>query len=261
VGNAAAGQLQLDIYGELMDAVYLSNKHGEPISHDLWRRLTEIVDWVCGHWCLPDEGIWEVRGPRREFLYSRLLSWVAVDRGIRLAERRSFPYPFARWRQTRDAIYHDLHQHFWDPTRAAFVQAKGGRALDASALLMPMLKFISPTDPRFLSTLQAIEADLVEDAHVFRYRTGDAADDGLEGGEGAFTTCSFWYAEALARAGDVQKARFVFEKMLGYANHLGLYAEELGLHGEHLGNYPQAFTHLALISAAVNLDRALGSAP
>jgi GH15 family glucan-1,4-alpha-glucosidase len=260
IGNDAAGQLQLDIYGELMDAVYLSNKFGEPISHDLWNRLTGIVDWVCRNWCLPDEGIWEVRGPRREFLYSRLLSWVAVDRGIRLADRRSLPYPLARWREARDAIYHDIHRHFWDPARKSFVQAKDGRALDASALLMPMLKFISPTDPRFLSTLRAIEADLVEDAHVFRYRVGEAAADGVDGDEGAFTTCSFWYAEALARAGDVQKARFVFEKMLGYANHVGLYAEELGLHGEHLGNYPQAFTHLALISAAFAIDRKLSDA-
>ena len=187
-------------------------------------------------------------------------AWVAIDRGIRLAERRSFPYPFALWRSTRDAIYHDIHRHFWDPRRQAFVQAKGGHALDASALLMPMLKFISPTDARFLSTLRAIEADLVEDAHVFRYRIGEAASDGLEAGEGAFTTCSFWYAEALARAGDVQQARFVFEKMLGYANHVGLYAEELGLHGEHLGNHPQAFTHLALISAAFTIDRKLSDA-
>jgi GH15 family glucan-1,4-alpha-glucosidase len=152
------------------------------------------------------------------------------------------------------------HKDFWDPKRETFVQAKGGQAVDASTLLMPMLKFISPTDPRFLSTLQAIEADLVEDAHVFRYRVGEGVTDGLEGGEGAFTTCSFWYAEALARAGDVQKARFVFEKMLGYANHVGLFAEETGLHGEHLGNYPQAFTHLALISAAFAIDRKLSDA-
>jgi GH15 family glucan-1,4-alpha-glucosidase len=260
VGNGAAHQLQLDIYGELMDAVYLSNKYGESISHDLWQRLIRIIDWVCEHWQLPDAGIWEVRGPAREFLYSRLLSWVALDRGIRLAERRSFPYPSTRWRQARDAIYHEIHQHFWDPNREAFVQAKGSRALDASALLLPMLKFLSPTDPRFISTLRAIEADLVEDSLVFRYRIGQAAPDGLDGGEGTFTACSFWYAEALARTGDVQKARFVFEKTLGYANHLGLYAEELGAHGEHLGNYPQAFTHLALISAAFAIDRKLSDA-
>jgi GH15 family glucan-1,4-alpha-glucosidase len=257
IGNGAYDQLQLDIYGELMDSVYLYNKYGEPISHDLWRNLVRLVDWVTEHWQLPDEGVWEVRGGRQEFVYSRLLCWVAVDRGIRLADRRSFPYPFERWRATRDAIYEDIHTNFWDPDRQAFVQHKGTTTLDACTLLMPMVKFISPTDPRWLSTLQAIDEDLVEDSLVFRYRVGTAAADGLLGEEGTFNMCSFWYAEVLARSGDVQKARLVFEKMLGYANHLGLYAEELGPHGEHLGNFPQAFTHLGLISAAYAIDRKL----
>jgi GH15 family glucan-1,4-alpha-glucosidase len=257
IGNGAYDQLQLDIYGELMDSVYLYNKYGEPISHDLWRNLVRLVDWVTEHWQLPDEGVWEVRSGRQEFVYSRLLCWVAVDRGIRLADRRSFPYPFERWRSTRDAIYEDIHTNFWDPDRQAFVQHKGANTLDACTLLMPMVKFISPTDPRWLSTLQAIDEDLVEDSLVFRYRVGPAAADGLLGEEGTFNMCSFWYAEVLARSGDVQKARLVFEKMLGYANHLGLYAEELGPHGEQLGNFPQAFTHLGLISAAYAIDRKL----
>jgi GH15 family glucan-1,4-alpha-glucosidase len=259
-GNAACTQFQLDIYGELMDSVYLYNKFGAPISHDLWINLVRLIDWVCAHWREPDEGIWEVRGGRQEFVLSRLMCWVAVDRGLRLAQKRSLPAPFARWYEVRDAIYDDIFASFWSPTRAAFVQHKTANTTDASTLLMPLMKFIGPTDPRWLSTLRAIEEDLVEDSLVFRYRPGEAAPDGLAGDEGTFNMCSFWYVEALARAGDVDQARFVFEKMLGYANHLGLYAEELGPRGEHLGNFPQAFTHLALISAAYCLDRELNEA-
>ena len=257
VGNGAYNQLQLDIYGELMDSIYLYNKYGEPISYDLWVHLVRIIDWVTEHWQLPDEGIWEVRGGQQEFLYSRLMCWVAVDRGIRLADRRSFPYPFDQWRTTRDAIYHDIMNSFWDPVRGTFVQHKGVTTVDASNLLMPMVKFISPTDPRWLSTLRAMDEDLVDDSLVYRYKIGSSAHDGLTGDEGTFNMCTFWYTEVLARSGDVQKARFLFEKMLGYANHVGLYAEELGPHGEHLGNFPQAFTHLGLISAAYAIDRKL----
>ena len=257
IGNGAYDQLQLDIYGELMDSIYLYNKYGAPIPHDLWVNLVRLIDWVVEHWQLPDEGIWEVRGGQQEFLYSRLMCWVAVDRAIRLADRRSFPYPFDKWRGTRDAIYHDIMTNFWDPVRGTFVQHKGVTTVDASNLLMPMVKFISPTDPRWLSTLKAMDEDLVDDSLVYRYKIGAAAQDGLAGDEGTFNMCSFWYSEVLARSGDVQKARFFFEKMLGYANHLGLYAEELGPHGEHLGNFPQAFTHLGLISAAYAIDRKL----
>ena len=257
VGNGAYDQLQLDIYGELMDTVYLYNKHAEPISHDLWSRLVPMIEWVCANWRRRDEGIWEVRGGKQEFLYSRLMCWVALDRAIRLAHKRSFPAPLARWHATRDEIYQEIFTHFWNPKRRAFIQHKGSTTLDASALLMPLVKFISPTDPRWLSTLKAIEHELVDDSLVFRYRVGDAAHDGLTGEEGTFNMCSFWYVECLSRAGDLQKARLNFEKALGYANHLGLYAEELGPHGEHLGNFPQAFTHLGLISAAYDLDRRL----
>ena len=260
IGNAAHGQLQLDIYGELMDAVYLYNKFAEPISYDLWRNLVRLIEFVCAHWREPDEGIWEVRGGRKEFLLSRVMCWVAVDRAIRLASKRSFPAPLARWYEVRDAIYQDVFEGFWDPARRTFVQHKGARTTDASTLLMPLVKFISPTDPRWLSTLRAIEQELVEDSLVFRYRPRDAAPDGLTGEEGTFNMCSFWYVEALARAGDVDQARFIFEKMLGYANHLGLYSEELGPRGEHLGNFPQAFSHLALISAAYCLDREMDAA-
>jgi GH15 family glucan-1,4-alpha-glucosidase len=257
VGNAAYSQLQLDIYGELMDSVYLSNKYGEPISHDLWKHLLRLLEWVCKNWNRPDRGIWEIRGPNKHFLYSRLMCWVAIDRGIRLATKRSFPAPFNEWYHVRDEIYQDIFTNFWDTKQEAFIQYPGSDSLDASTLIMPLVKFISPTDPRWLSTLRAIERQLVDDSLVYRYRAGDAVTDGLSGDEGTFTMCSFWYVECLSRSGDYDQARFFFEKALGYANHLGLYAEELGPRGEHLGNFPQAFTHVALISAAHHLDRML----
>jgi GH15 family glucan-1,4-alpha-glucosidase len=260
IGNRAVGHLQLDIYGELMDTVYLYNKFGELISYDLWTHLTRLINWVVENWHQPDEGIWEVRGGRQEFLFSRVMCWVALDRGIRLAHKRSFPAPLAAWYRVRDAIYRDIFENFWDPERQAFVQHKGSRMLDAASLLMPLVKFMAPTDPRWISHLKAIEAELVADSLVYRYRTGAAFSDGLAGSEGTFSMCSFWYVECLCRAGDLEKARFFFEKMLGYANHLGLYGEELGARGEHLGNFPQAFTHLALISAAYALDRRLSAA-
>ena len=260
VGNGAAGQLQLDIYGELMDSVYLSNQYGEPIHHDLWANLVGLIDWVCLNWHREDEGIWEVRGGKKEFLYSRLMCWVALDRGIRLSLKRSFPAPLDRWSAVRDTIYRDIFDNFWNREKEAFVQHRGSTSLDASTLLLPLVKFVSPTDPRWLSTLAAIERELVDDSLVFRYRGAEAASDGLVGEEGTFSMCSFWYVECLARSGDLRKARFLFEKMLGYANHLGLYSEQLGPRGEHLGNYPQAFTHVALISAAYKLDQMLHAA-
>jgi GH15 family glucan-1,4-alpha-glucosidase len=259
-GNGAYDQLQLDICGELMDSVYIYNKFGEEISYDLWRRLVYLVDWVCNNWQRPDEGIWEVRGGAREFLHSRVMCWVAIDRGLRLAQKRSFPAPVARWLQVRDDIYRDVYENFWNPELRTFVQYKGATTVDASALLMPLVKFISSSDPRWCATLRAINQHLVEDSLVYRYNILQGADTGFPGREGTFTACSFWNVECLARAGDVKMARFYFEKTLGYANHLGLYAEELGLSGEHLGNFPQAFTHLGLISAACSLDRALDAA-
>jgi GH15 family glucan-1,4-alpha-glucosidase len=260
IGNGAANQFQLDIYGELLDSVYIYNRHGAPISYDFWLNLVQLVDWVCAHWQLPDDGIWEVRGGRRPFLYSRVLCWVAIDRGIRLAQQRSFPAPLDRWRRVRDRIYHDVYNKFWDAKLHAFVQFKGSKAVDASSLLMPMVKFISPADPRWRSHLSTVEKALAEDSLVYRYDVLVGTQDGLPGREGTFSMCSFWYVECLARGGDLKQARFIFEKALGYANHLGLYSEELGLQGEHLGNFPQAFTHLALISAAYNLDRRLSAA-
>ena len=200
-----------------------------------------------------------MRGGQQHFLYSRLMCWVAIDRGIRLAMKRSLPAPLDDWHKTRDTIYREIMSDFWDAGRGAFIQHKGTTAVDAANLLMPLVKFISPTDPRWLSTLAAVKEDLVDDSLVYRYKMGHGAADGLAGDEGTFNMCSFWYVECLTRAGDIEKARLMFEKMLGYANHLGLYSEELGPRGEHLGNFPQAFTHLALISAAHNLDKALSA--
>jgi GH15 family glucan-1,4-alpha-glucosidase len=257
IGNAAYDQLQLDIYGELMDSIYLFDKWGQPINYDLWKNLVRLVDWVVQNWARPDEGIWEVRGGRQEFLYSRVMCWVAVDRAIRLSRKRSFPAPLSKWISIRDQIYEDVFTNFWNADLSAFIQHKGSSTLDAACLLMPLVKFISPTDPRWRSTLKAVNRILVEDSLVHRYRIGQAAPDGLPGKEGTFSMCTFWLAECLARSGDPLQGRFIFEKMLGYANHVGLYSEELGAEGEHLGNFPQAFTHLGLISAAYAIDREL----
>ena len=257
VGNGAADQLQLDIYGELVDSVYLYNKYGEPISYDAWQDLSRIVDWVAEHWDQADEGVWETRGGRQHFTYSRLMSWVAVERAVRMARQRGLPADIVSWMRVRDEIFEQVMSRAWHPDRGAFVQHYDTDVLDASVLLMPLVKFVSPTDPRWLSTLDAIGRELVSDALVYRYNAA-ASPDGLEGEEGTFSICSFWYVEALARARRLDEARITFEKMLTYANHLGLYSEEIGPTGEALGNFPQAFTHLSLISAATNLDRQLG---
>ncbi len=268
IGNGAYAQLQLDIYGELLDAVYLHNKYVAPVSYDAWVRLRGLIDWLCDNWKREDEGIWEVRGGRRHFVHSKLMSWVALDRSLRLAEKRSFPADRARWLSVRDEIYEEVMARGWNAERGAFVQSFGSEALDASSLLMPLVFFTAPNDPRMLKTVDAIrrpldQGGLAADGLVYRYNPADAPD-GLAGREGTFNMCSFWLVEALTRAGRtdparLDDARLLFEQMLGYANHVGLYGEQTGASGETLGNFPQAFTHLALISAAFNLDRALNS--
>jgi len=257
IGNGAATQLQLDIYGELIDSVYLYNKYGEPISYDAWMDLTRVVEWLCANWDRADEGIWETRGGQKHFTYSRLMSWVAFERVIRIARQRGLPADLVAWLEVRDQITTQIMSRGWNERRQAFVQSFGSDVLDASLLLMPMVKFIAPKDPRWCSTLDAIGEELVSDSLVYRYNAA-ASPDGLRGDEGTFSICSFWYVEALARAGRLEDARLAFEKMLTYGNHLGLFSEEIGPTGELLGNYPQAFTHLSLISAAVNLDYRLG---
>ena len=257
IGNNAATQLQLDIYGELVDSIYLYDKYGTPVSHRSWNDLAHMVDWICENWDQADEGIWETRGGRQQFTYSRLQCWVAVERTLRMATARGLPADRPRLEGARDQIYRQIHERGWNQKREAFVQHYDTDVLDAAVLLMPLMKFIAPRDPRWLSTLDAIGSELVSDSLVYRYNA-EASPDGLAGSEGTFSICTFWYVEALARAGRLDDARLIFEKMLTYANHLGLYAEQIGPTGEQLGNFPQAFTHLALISAAVNLDRQLG---
>jgi GH15 family glucan-1,4-alpha-glucosidase len=267
IGNGAYRQLQLDIYGELMDAVYLHNKYVAPVGYENWLRLTQLVNWLCDNWQRPDNGIWEVRGGVRDFVYSKFMSWVALDRSLRLADKRSFPADRTRWLKVRDEIYEEVMTRGWNPERNAFVQSYGSDALDASNLLMPLVFFMAPNDPRMLSTVDAIRQSIASgglgaDGLVYRYNP-KVTGDSLVGHEGTFNMCSFWLVEALTRAGHtnlarLDDARLMFEQMLGYANHLGLYSEQTGSSGEALGNFPQAFTHLALISAAFNLDRTLG---
>jgi GH15 family glucan-1,4-alpha-glucosidase len=260
IGNGAAGQLQLDIYGEALDSVRAGDECGIPMTHQAWLGVTRIVEWLCDNWDRPDDGIWETRGGRADFTYGRLMSWVALDRAIRIATARARPADLARWTSQRDAIYQQIMQRGWNAEREAFVQHYDSDALDASLLYMPLVGFISPRDPRWQSTMRAMDAELVSDSLVYRYDPA-LSPDGLGGAEGTFSICSFWYVDALALGGRLDDARLAFEKMLTYANHVGLFAEEIGPTGEQLGNFPQAFSHLALISAAINLDHQLDAAP
>src|SRR5581483_7003603 len=256
IGNAAYKQMQHDIYGELMDAIYIYNRYAA-ISYDLWENLRNLLDWLCKHWQDPDEGIWEVRGGPKHFVHSRVMCWVAFDRALRLTRHRGLPAPIIDWTRTSAAIYEEIMQKGWNEKVGSFVQYYGSDAVDASALLMVITKFAGPNDPRMLKTIDRIRHDLSSDSLVHRYHPKQAADDGLGSYEGTFSPCSFWMAESLARAGRVDEARLMLEKMLTYSNEVGLYAEEIGLTGEALGNYPQAFTHLSLITACYNIDRAL----
>jgi len=256
IGNGAADQLQLDIYGEAADAMYLADTSGVQIAYQGWTAVTGIIDWLCEHWDQPDEGIWETRGGRKNFTYGRFQTWIALDRAIRIAAARGRPADLARWTSTRDAVYAQIMERGWNPKVGAFTQHYDTEVLDSSLLLMPIQGFIAPRDPMWLSTLKAMDRELVSDSLVYRYNPA-ASPDGLAGDEGTFSLCTFWYVDALARAGRLEEARLVFEKMHTYANHLGLFSEEISSTGEQLGNFPQAFSHLSLISAAINLDRQL----
>ncbi|GAB4405490.1 MAG: glycoside hydrolase family 15 protein [Bryobacter sp.] len=259
IGNGAYNQLQLDIYGELIDSLYLYDKYVAPVSYSLWLQIRKMLDWVAKNWNQPDEGLWEVRNERQHFVYSKLQCWVALDRGLRLASRHSLPVDRELLERERDLIYHWIMTAGWDPNQKSFIQAAGSTALDASNLIMPLVYFLSPRDPRMLGTLDRTLETLVSDSLVYRYRLvgENASADGLDGEEGTFSMCTFWLVEAMARAGRLEEARFIFEKMLTYANHLGLYSEEIGPSGEALGNFPQAFTHLGLVTAAMALNARL----
>jgi len=268
IGNAAVSQFQGDIYGELMDAFYLSNKYVSPTSYDIWVKVRSRLEWICENWQLPDAGIWEMRNRQEHFVYSKVMNWVALDRGLRLADKRALPADRGKWMRERDKIYEEVMTKGWNEKRHAFTQFYGSEDLDASLLIMPLVFFMAPNDPRMIGTIDAIlknprDGGLLSDSLVYRYPP-QSRIDGLPGEEGTFNMCSFWLVEALTRAGlafpeKLDQARLLFERVLGYANHLGLYAEQTGPQGEALGNFPQAFTHLALISAAFNLDRTLGS--
>jgi GH15 family glucan-1,4-alpha-glucosidase len=256
IGNGASDQLQLDIYGEALDSIFFADRRGLEIGHRGWTAVRELLNWLTEHWDQPEEGIWETRGGRKDFTYGRLMSWVAFDRGIRMAAVHGRPAPLIRWTEARDAIYEQIMEKGWNPTTGAFVQHYGSDTLDSSLLRMSSVGFVSPYDPMWASTLRAMDNELVTDSLVYRYNP-EASPDGLQGSEGTFSLCSFMFVDALARAGRLEDARLAFEKMLTYANHVGLFSEEIALSGEQIGNFPQAFTHLALIDAAITLDEAL----
>jgi len=260
IGNGAADQLQLDIYGEAMDSIFLADSSGIVAGHQGWMSLANIIDWLCEHWDQPDEGIWETRGGQKNFTYGRFQTWVALDRAIRLATARGRPANLARWTDVRDQVYTQIMEQGWNPELGAFTQHYDTEVLDSSLLMMPLQGFIAPRDPMWLSTLAAMDRELVSDSLVYRYNPA-ASPDGLAGDEGTFSLCTFWYVDALARAGRLEEARLVFEKMFTYANHLGLFSEEIDATGGQLGNFPQAFSHLSLISAAVNLNTQLDRGP
>ncbi|MGN6615936.1 MAG: glycoside hydrolase family 15 protein [Ilyomonas sp.] len=255
IGNDARKQTQMDIYGELIETIYVFAKHGGDITYDYWKIIEGYIELVIKNWQQPDRSIWEVRGPKREFIFSKIMCWVALDKAIKIADMFSFPYDFGKWHNMRDKIYKYVYENYWNDKKKAFVQYKGSDNIDASAMLMPILKMISPMSERWQQTMQSIEKELKSDVLIYRYREQESEIDGLKGKEGTFCMCSFWYIQCLALAGKIEEASEHFEKMLGYANHLGLYAEELSMKGEALGNFPQAFTHLALINAALELDK------
>ena len=253
VGNGASDQLQLDIYGELMDSLYHADQRGLRIGHPGWMRLRTMTDWLTANWDQPEEGIWETRGGRQDFTYGRMMCWVALDRVVKMAREHGLPADLVRLITERDRIYEQLVEKGWNAQKGAYVQHYGSDVLDASLLLMPLIGFASPGDPMWQSTLRAMDQELVSDSLVYRYNPS-ASPDGLRGSEGTFSMCTFWYVDALARSGRLDDARLVFEKMLTYASPVGLFSEEIGPTGEQIGNSPQAFSHLALINAAMNLD-------
>ena len=256
IGNGAADQLQLDIYGEAIDSIYRFDHLNPVVGNRGWGDLVRMIDWLCEHWDQPDEGIWETRGGRRPFMYGRVQSWVAFDRAIKMATERSRPADVPRWIAERDRLYNTVMDKGWNAKMKAFVQYEGSDVLDASTLLMPALGMIVPDDEKWASTMAAMDKTLVTDSLVYRYDP-KASPDGLRGSEGTFSLCTGWYVDALTRSGRLDEARLTFEKMLTYGNHLGLFSEEIAITGEQLGNFPQAFTHLSLINAAINLDHQL----
>jgi GH15 family glucan-1,4-alpha-glucosidase len=254
VGNAAYKQEQHDVWGAALDSVYIHTKSRDYLPDQLWPMLSRQVEAALEHWRKPDRGIWEVRGQPRHFTSSKLMCWVAADRGARLARLRDDSKMADPWQKAADEIHADILEHALDD-RGVFVQHYDTDALDASNLLMPLVRFLPPDDERIVNTVRAIASELTEHGLVLRYRTGET-DDGLQGEEGTFLICSFWLVSALVEIGEVDHARDLCERLLGYASPMRLYAEELDYKsGRHLGNFPQAFTHLALINAVMHVIR------
>jgi GH15 family glucan-1,4-alpha-glucosidase len=256
VGNAAHGQFQLDVYGELVDALHQARKHGLAPDDGAWSLETKVMESLEGAWASADKGIWEVRGPERHFVHSKVLAWVAFDRMIDACERFDLPGPVDRWRRIRQEIHDEVCREGYHSELGSFTQSYGSTALDASTLLIPLVGFLPPDDPRVVGTVEAIQRDLMRDGFVLRYATADENDvDGLSGNEGAFLPCSFWLVDALALMGRRVEARELFERLLGIRNDLGLLSEEYDPQGKRLlGNFPQAFTHVGLVNSAYNLS-------
>jgi GH15 family glucan-1,4-alpha-glucosidase len=260
VGNAASEQLQLDVYGEVLDAVYQAALHGRRVEADGWAVFRTVLGWLEDHWREKDSGLWEIRGPKRHFTHSKMMVWVAFDRAVRLCEEFGLPGESDRWRSLREEIHAEILTRGWSEQRQAFTQSFGSDDLDAGVLLMPAVGFLPATDERFVSTVEAIQRDLTVDGLVLRYRSQEeGAVDGLPPGEGVFLPCSFWLADVLALQGRVDDARELFERLLDLRNDVGLLAEEYDpVAGRQLGNFPQAFTHLALVNTAIVLDQGEG---
>jgi GH15 family glucan-1,4-alpha-glucosidase len=258
IGNAAAEQFQLDVYGEVMSALYEASNVSNAIDESAWALQLELMKFVAIKWTEPDSGIWEVRGPRRHFTHSKVMAWVAVDRSLRMAEEHGYDGPVEAWRALRDQIHDEVCAKGYNAALGAFTQYYGSEILDASLLMIPLVGFLPATDDRVVSTIVAIERDLTEDGFVLRYRTTEAESqvDGLAGREGAFLACSFWMADCLHMIGRDDNARSLFNRLLGLRNDLGLLSEEYdALAGRQVGNFPQAFSHVALVNAALSLSR------
>jgi GH15 family glucan-1,4-alpha-glucosidase len=258
-GNAAVEQFQLDVYGEVMDALHKARRLRIEPHPSAWALQRALLEFLEDHWRQPDEGIWEVRGPRRHFTHSKVLAWVAMDRAVKGVEQFGMDGPVERWRRLRTEIHQEVCQRAYDPDRGTFTQSYGSRELDASLLLIPLVGFLPPSDPRVRGTVEAIERELCEDGFVLRYPTGEQGEpvDGLPGREGAFLACTFWLADNYALLGRVQDARHLFQRLLDLRNDVGLLAEEYDPAARRqLGNFPQAFSHVPLIDTAMHLAQA-----